>query len=430
MSNPVISVENVSKRYVIGHKKAETEGIRHVVESALRAPFKYFSSRREEKKKETEEFWALKNVSFEVQQGEVLGVIGRNGAGKSTLLKVLSRITEPTTGRFHLRGRVASLLEVGTGFHPELTGRENIFLNGAILGMSKVEIQKKFDEIVEFSEIEKFLDTPVKRYSSGMYVRLAFSVAAHMDSEVLIVDEVLAVGDASFQKKCLGKMQDVRSQDRTVLFVSHNLTAVERFCPRAIVLEGGTVAFAGRCKEAINHHLKLMPGEEVIAQSEEAINLSTAPGRPGKYRPQLKKLELLDSDGNPFSGTLSAGADLKLRISVELETETPMVGVELVFCRLGESQRVCTAHSAYEPTRTQEPLSGQQVFECEIPAFPLTPGDYRIHVGLDTHLNLIDYVEDAAQFTVVQSNFYGTGVAPSTGVFMLNNRWAVARGHF
>src|SRR6476660_1405880 len=235
MSNSAITIENLSKRYTIGHQRAKGDGIRHAFESAIRAPISWLRSRRQ-KKLEQVDFWALKDVSLQISQGDVIGIIGRNGAGKSTLLKILSRITVPTTGVVRINGRIASLLEVGTGFHQELTGRENIFLNGAILGMSRNEIIRKFDEIVEFSEIEEFLDTPVKRYSSGMYVRLAFAVAAHLEPEILIVDEVLAVGDVSFQKKCLGRMEDVAKGGRTVLFVSHNMAAVRALCSRVIVL--------------------------------------------------------------------------------------------------------------------------------------------------------------------------------------------------
>jgi len=256
MNSAIISVENLSKRYVIGHRRSTDDGIRHVIEDALRAPLRWLRRGEEKPDPQKEEFWALKNVSFDVKQGEVMGLIGRNGAGKSTLLKVLSRITEPTTGRITIDGRVASLLEVGTGFHPELTGRENIFLNGAILGMSRVEIKAKFDEIVAFSEVEKFLDTPVKRYSSGMYVRLAFAVAAHLEPEILIVDEVLAVGDSLFQKKCLGKMREVSAQSgRTVLFVSHNLGALASLCDRACRLEQGRLVQIGPTRTVINDYL-------------------------------------------------------------------------------------------------------------------------------------------------------------------------------
>lgn len=256
-SDTVIAIKNLSKRYSIGHVAVDDcmrynrNGLRHYIESMLRNPVAWWKSRWTK----NEEFWALKDASFEVRAGEIVSVIGRNGAGKSTLLKILSRITEPTTGRIEITGRIASLLEVGTGFHAELTGRENIFLNGAILGMTRVEIKRKFDEIVAFSEVEKFLDTPVKRYSSGMYVRLAFSVAAHLEPEILIVDEVLAVGDTAFQKKCLGKMQEVsRNHGRTVLFVSHNMSAVLQLTTRAIVLDKGTVIFNGPTQQAVEQY--------------------------------------------------------------------------------------------------------------------------------------------------------------------------------
>ena len=256
MSQPIISVRGVSKRYVLG------ETIRHdTLRDRLADSFKRILSPSAKAKdapaKDANEFWALNDVSFDVQQGDVVGIIGRNGAGKSTLLKILSQITEPTRGEIRVRGRIASLLEVGTGFHPELTGRENVYLNGAILGMSQAEIKKKFDEIVAFAEIEKFLDTPVKRYSSGMYVRLAFAVAAHLEPEILIVDEVLAVGDMQFQKKCLGKMGDIsKSGGRTVLFVSHNMTAVKSLCKRAVWLNGGALQSDGPADQVVDAYQK------------------------------------------------------------------------------------------------------------------------------------------------------------------------------
>jgi lipopolysaccharide transport system ATP-binding protein len=265
MSAPVISVETLSKRYLVGHRAERSAyhsytDLRDVMvrelRNAARKALDVVSGRQVVQGDSVEEFWALKDVSFEVQEGEVLGIIGRNGAGKSTLLKILSRITEPTSGRVTLRGRVASLLEVGTGFHPELSGRENIYLNGAILGMTRAEIRKKFDEIVAFAEIEKFLDTPVKRYSSGMYVRLAFAVAAHLEPEILIVDEVLAVGDTEFQNKCLGKIDDVsRREGRTVLFVSHNMNAVTQLTDRAILLSGGSISYSGRSQSVVQLYL-------------------------------------------------------------------------------------------------------------------------------------------------------------------------------
>jgi lipopolysaccharide transport system ATP-binding protein len=262
MSDSVIIVENLSKRYLVGHQAVRGDRYITLRDSIMREmrSFAHKSvdavrGRQIVQGDEVEEFWALKNVSFEVQQGEVIGIIGRNGAGKSTLLKIIARITEPTEGRVVLHGRVASLLEVGTGFHPELTGRENIYLNGAILGMSRAEIDRKFNEIMAFAEVERFLDTPVKHYSSGMYVRLAFAVAAHLEPEILIVDEVLAVGDAIFQEKCLGKMKDVAAGGRTVLFISHNMSAILQLTDRAILLSNGTVDFVGPSAEAVNRYL-------------------------------------------------------------------------------------------------------------------------------------------------------------------------------
>jgi lipopolysaccharide transport system ATP-binding protein len=256
MADTVIRVENLGKKYVIGHQRQERyTALRDVLAEKTRSLGQIFSRNGHREDPTHEEFWALKDVSFEIKQGDRVGIIGRNGAGKSTLLKILSRITEPTEGRISIKGRVASLLEVGTGFHPELTGRENIYLNGAILGMSKREIRRKFDEIVDFSEVEKFLDTPVKRYSSGMYVRLAFAVAAHLEPEILIVDEVLAVGDAQFQKKCLGKMEDVTDREgRTVLFVSHNIGAIHSLCNVGIYLEEGKVKKIGDITKTISSY--------------------------------------------------------------------------------------------------------------------------------------------------------------------------------
>ncbi len=256
MSDVVIRAEGLGKKYLIGHESQQErytalrDVIGRTVKGFARSARDMMRGRQLIAGDEVEEFWALKDVSFEIKRGDVVGIIGRNGAGKSTLLKILSRITEPSTGRVEIKGRVASLLEVGTGFHPELTGRENIFLNGAILGMSHGEIKRKFDEIVAFAEVEKFLDTPVKRYSSGMYVRLAFAVAAHLEPEILVVDEVLAVGDAEFQKKCLGKMQDVAGHGRTVLFVSHNMAAIQALCSRGLVLQAGCLVFEGAKDEA------------------------------------------------------------------------------------------------------------------------------------------------------------------------------------
>lgn len=290
----IIKVKNIGKRYQLGNQQPYLSLRDTVVD--------FFKG----KKKETTAFWALKDVSFEVEEGETVAIIGRNGAGKSTLLKILSKITPPTTGEVDMRGRVASLLEVGTGFNPELTGRENIFLNGAILGMTKKEIQSKFDQIVEFSEISKFLDTPVKRYSSGMYVRLAFAVAAHLDPEILIVDEVLAVGDAQFQKKCLGKMDEVSKGGRTVLFVSHNMGAVKNLCKRAVLLEQGHVKAIGETEEVLKAYL----GETEHNQATIYYPLNE------EKKVQINRVSLLNKQGEP-----SMEIDLAEEFNIQVECE-------------------------------------------------------------------------------------------------------------
>ncbi len=309
MSDPVISVENLSKRYLVGHQFAQRQRsttLRDVItreaRNFARKAADLLRGRQVVEGDAVEEFWALKNVNFDVKRGEVVGIIGRNGAGKSTLLKILSRITDPTEGRVTLRGRVASLLEVGTGFHQELTGRENIFLNGAILGMTRGEIRKKFDEIVTFAEVEKFLDTPVKRFSSGMYVRLAFSVAAHLEPEILIVDEVLAVGDVEFQRKCLGKMDEVsRQHGRTVLFVSHQMSAISSLCSRALQLESGKVVKVGPANEVVNAYLSSSTTDA------DEIRFAPKPGIPSITRIGVKakrgvlSIELDFKSDRPFT---------------------------------------------------------------------------------------------------------------------------------
>ncbi|MBI3875217.1 MAG: ABC transporter ATP-binding protein, partial [Verrucomicrobia bacterium] len=303
MSSPIISVRNLSKRYTLGSARHDT-----LRDQLVDAASSLLRGKQSEQVGETS-FWALKDVSFDVQPGEVIGVIGRNGAGKSTLLKVLSQITEPTEGEIRIRGRLASLLEVGTGFHPELTGRENIFLNGVILGMTKAEIQKKFDEIVAFSEVAKFLDTPVKRYSSGMYVRLAFAVAAHLEPEILVVDEVLAVGDAAFQNKCLGKMQDVaQKQGRTVLFVSHNMSAVQVLCGRCLHLKQGRVIGCGSVAEQINAYLGEVKSRSLRTGSD-AIPLG-----------RVLELHELEFTPNP----VTSGESLQFEIELAAKEDTSL----------------------------------------------------------------------------------------------------------
>jgi lipopolysaccharide transport system ATP-binding protein len=309
MSRPIIEVENLSKRYRLGQFNAQT--MREEVEQLL-ARFRNKELGRDgEPSSENSEIWALKNISFSVQPGEVIGIIGRNGAGKSTLLKILSRITEPTSGSAFLRGRVASLLEVGTGFHPELTGRENVYLNGAILGMTRAEIRHKFDQIVAFAEVERFLDTPVKRYSSGMYIRLAFAVAAHLETDIMIVDEVLAVGDAAFQRKCLGKIHDVAGKGRTVLFVSHNMGAVGTLCQQTIYLEDGQLRAIGMTREIIPRYLS-----DALEGPVQSLERSRLPGYGQRVR--FSSIKLLGNEGpnvrfgDPLHFALGVSAAAKL----------------------------------------------------------------------------------------------------------------------
>jgi homopolymeric O-antigen transport system ATP-binding protein len=310
-TRPSIEVEHLAKRYLIGgHKELQYKTIRDTLASLVR---------RGEKRSTREAIWALDDVSFTINAGEAIGIIGRNGAGKSTLLKVLSRITEPTRGHARLHGRVGSLLEVGTGFHPELTGRENIFLNGAILGMGRAEIARKLDEIVAFSEIEQFLDTPVKRYSSGMYVRLAFAVAAHLDADILIVDEVLAVGDASFQRKCLKKMEDIGQHGRTVLFVSHNLASITRLCSRAILLEKGKVVRDGAAHEVVRFYLHSDLG---TTAAREWPDLDTAPGNEAA---RLRAIRVRTHDGE-----VTEKIDIRKPVQVEMEWDVLQSGHVLV----------------------------------------------------------------------------------------------------
>ena len=321
---------------------------------------------------EIEEFWALKDVSFEVKQGEVVGIIGHNGAGKSTLLKILSRITEPTEGRVRLRGRVASLLEVGTGFHPELTGRENIFLNGAILGMRRADIKRKFDEIVAFAEVERFLDMPVKRYSSGMYVRLAFSVAAHLECDVLIVDEVLAVGDHEFQKKCLGKMHDVASKEgRTVLLVSHNLAAIKRMADRALLLDSGSVVIDGSVSDAVSTYLSKGATAPIYVRPPE--NLCRTP--------HVKRIEVFTSDAN---GVHRFGEPLEIKFWIRHDEPISKACFSFNIVNYN-SQNVVHAWALYPEYSFGQDI-GESVLTCRFPALRLNVGRFHLRTHLTGHL--------------------------------------------
>src|SRR5262245_39705163 len=328
MSDTVIAVEDLSKRYMLGRQQGGNDDLRHVIEAAIGSPFQFLRAKRDRIRNGKKEFWALRDVSFSVAQGEAVGIVGRNGAGKSTLLKLLSRITEPTTGCIRYRGRVASLLEVGTGFHPELTGRENIYLNAAILGMKRTEIERRFDEIVAFSEVEQFLDTPVKRYSSGMYVRLAFGVAAHLEPEILLVDEVLAVGDATFQKKCLGKMGNVVKEGRTVLFVSHNMAAVSSLCTRSLLIEQGRLVWSGSPQSTIERYLASSP-------ADASRPLSERKDRRGEGKVRLTRIAIMN-DRHQDIESVTAGQDVTFAINYDIPANETLrnVVVQIKFASL------------------------------------------------------------------------------------------------
>jgi len=389
--SPVIAVENLSKKYIIGHQKQERyTALRDVLANgAKRVTHKLthpFAA--QENDPAHEEFWALKDINFDIMQGDRVGIIGRNGAGKSTLLKILSRITEPTSGKISIKGRVASLLEVGTGFHPELTGRENIFLNGAILGMSKAEIKSKFDEIVAFAEIEKFLDTPVKRYSSGMYVRLAFAVAAHLEPEILIVDEVLAVGDAQFQKKCMGKMEIVGREGRTVLFVSHNMAAIKTLCSKGIVLNKGQMIFQGEVKEAVDQYM----GSDNLDKNE--IYWDDIADAPGNKNIRLKSIAI-----RPLRGSI---IDIDSGIEISTVFYNTTAGKSLDFTLyLFTLDGVCLFESGIILSSAGDANVGYFSTKGIIPPHLLNAGIYKINLLFGEGQRYALYkVEDVISFEV------------------------------
>jgi lipopolysaccharide transport system ATP-binding protein len=424
----VIRAEGLGKKYQIGHaaKRERYVALRDVIARGARDFWRKTAGIARGRAllagDAVEEFWALKDVSFEVTRGEVLGIIGRNGAGKSTLLKILSRITEPSEGRVTITGRVASLLEVGTGFHPELTGRENIYLNGAILGMSRAEVRRKFDEIVHFAEIEKFLDTPVKRYSSGMYVRLAFAVAAHLEPEILVVDEVLAVGDKHFQDKCLGKMQDVTQSGRTVLLVSHNMPLIKSLCSAVIVLAGGSVTFSGCTSDGVEEYLR-----EVPPQAYAVVPLENRTDRSGDGRLRFIDAYVLGPDG--AKNILPMGAPARIVVSYFA----------------GEMIRSCDLSIHIEDSYDQSLLrlatresgmpfqglhrAGQLV--CHIPKLPLLPGRYKLLLAASVPpaFEYLDYISGAAYFKVTEDDVFGTGRIPGYGTFFTECEWQQKPSH-
>lgn len=392
MSDLAIRVEGVSKQYRLGPRE-RYKALRDVATEAMLAPYRMLKGLGAPKAAQTDnQFWALKDVSFEVKRGEVVGVIGRNGAGKSTLLKILSRITEPTKGEADIHGRVGSLLEVGTGFHPELTGRENVYLNGAILGMRRAEIGRKFDEIVAFAEVEKFIDTPVKHYSSGMQMRLAFAVAAHLEPEILLVDEVLAVGDAAFQKKCLGKMGEVSREGRTILFVSHNISAIQQLCAYSFLMHGGQIIESGPTEVVVGRYMTLALDNGDI--NKDLINLPRGDYSDGRIR--FQRCLVIDSE-NQVSKTLKYGEPFSVFLEaiseVVYEDLTVVVGVDSVM-----GVRIFTSASSetgkFFTASPTEPLRVEVLFD----EFVLVPGMYQLSIGiqsgklgLDTLLNIVDF---------------------------------------
>jgi len=368
MSNAIIKVENLGKKYIISHEGNERyTALRDVLSRKAKSLLK-----KETQHTNKEEFWALKDISFDIQPGEAIGIIGRNGAGKSTMLKVLSRITEPTHGRIEINGRVASLLEVGTGFHPELTGRENIFLNGAILGMSRVEIRRKFDEIVEFAGVEKFLDTPVKRYSSGMYVRLAFAVAAHLEPEILVVDEVLAVGDSEFQKKCLGKMNEVSKEGRTVVFVSHDMSAISTLTNKVLVLHKGQMSYLGPTDKGIENYLQNGKNDENAYFAQ-----------PDPEKPKVTKVQIHTSEANNLH---SFGKPFALEIEVHMPNGRTAMAVSFnIFNHLNTS---IIYNWIFDTDKAICRTDGFHTFRLEYPNFHLYQGFYFVQVHLSEMNNL------------------------------------------
>ncbi|MFL6200262.1 MAG: ABC transporter ATP-binding protein [Thermoanaerobaculia bacterium] len=407
-TEPALAVEGLSKRYRLGARRRTYRTLRDSLAGLGR--------RRE--KEPSGDFWALRDVSFELGQGRVLGLIGHNGAGKSTLLKILSRITEPTAGRAVLRGRVGSLLEVGTGFHGELSGRENIYLNGAILGMKRAEIARQFDAIVAFAEVEPFVDTAVKHYSSGMYLRLAFAVAAHLEPEILLVDEVLAVGDAAFQKRCLGKIGEVAEAGRTVIFVSHNLSAVERLCDSALLLDHGRVTFQGSTAEAIDRYLQTGSAAQGL--------LAEAARRPGLGRVRFTRVRAL-CEGRPALH-LTSGSRVELLFDYEIADGATVEGVRIRVAwtnLLGDTLfALVNDLSGHDIPRLPGPSGTIRV---AIPKLPLHHGTYRLSAWIKAGRDLEDRVTDAVELTVAGGDFFGTGAAwpADSGPFLVPHTFAV-----
>lgn len=415
MNNIILKAENISKQYRLG--LVGTGTISHDLNRwwhrirGKEDPFlKVGAINDRSKLSDSNYVWALNDINFEVKKGEVLGIIGKNGAGKSTLLKILSRVTSPTGGEIKTKGRIASLLEVGTGFHPELTGRENIYLNGAILGMTKAEIRNKEQEIIEFSGCLKYIDTPVKRYSSGMRVRLAFAVAAFLEPDILVIDEVLAVGDAEFQKKAVGKMQDISKTDgRTVLFVSHNMTAVENLCSRAIVLEHGKIVFEGESNEAIKYYLNI--SQAVIPKDFKKIEQ-----REGLGQIRFKNI-LIENEAS-----LCIGSDLNIELQIERFKDISPMHYGITFSNSNEI-KILNVNTSLSNNAIDY---SKDTIRCEIPNIPLVEGEYSISIAVFSDFGLEDFIEKAKQIVINPSDFYGNGKSSNlkSGMIALKHQWS------
>jgi len=419
VTKTVISIEHLSKYYRLGLIGGGTlrEDVDRWWAKVRGKPDPLATVDMEDQKsRKGGEIWALRDVNLEVKEGEILGVIGRNGAGKSTLLKILSRITAPTSGSAVIRGRVGSLLEVGTGFHPELTGRENIYLNGTILGMTKPEVARKLDEIVEFAEMSKFIDTPVKRYSSGMTVRLAFAVAAHLEPEILIVDEVLAVGDATFQAKCLGKMRDVTATDaRTVLFVSHNMASIQSLCHRAVYLDKGRVSYNGEVDAAISRY-------NSEAMGLQATSLSVRPDRKGNGVLRFVDCYFTDGNGKRLEALMTGK---NILVHLKYTASQDIRNINVAFNLYEHSGNVLMNFNCVDAGGAIPNASSDGEFVCEIPRFPLRAGRYFGNLHCTVNGQVADWVEEAFVVDAIDGDFFGTGKLVSQGKFVAKHHWRV-----
>lgn len=420
MADPVISVKGVSKKYRIGLAEKKAETFTQAVINGLKSPLTNLRNIRNLSKldeKDDSIFWALKDISFDVNEGEVLGVIGHNGAGKSTLLKILSRITEPSTGEIRIKGRIAALLEVGTGFHPELTGRENIYMNATILGMRKREIDKKLDEIINFSGVEKYLDTPVKFYSSGMRVRLGFAVAAHLEPEILIIDEVLSVGDLEFQSKCLGKMENVAKQGRTVIFVSHDLGAVQSLCPRSILLSKGGLTDNGKSVEVINSYL---------IKSASNTDAQVFSNRFGNGNILIDSIRIVNERGDRLSEVLT-GQKCFIEISYKskFQEELPPFTYFHIFFKNQTGAKLFTLSSKYA-SATPSALKSFGIIRCCIDSIPLLAGNYYLDVCCKLSEDTEDYIYDAIKLMVISGTYSSYSRLPNitAGAFLVKQTWS------